>query len=289
MRSVLVLAWVWGAMTLAVARKTPQRALHHGRRSAAELAAWGRKHVISPHVDALAKRGRLFTRAYCQQAVCNPSRASMMTGLQPDTLRIWDLPTHLRDRRPEVITLPQHFKNHGYFTQGIGKLFPIGGRKLRRPKVWSVPKVMHFARHGDDKPVSPDPGQLPPNLSRNPIHRAVPDSAYFDGRIADLAIDALEQLKKKQQPFFWRGILEAAFAVQRAEEILGPLRSRKAAAARQSTTTHQRAGHRLSRCPRNASIFRRQTTNTRPTPRTTPRLLCHHQLYGCPYSACLPN
>ena len=170
-----------------------------------ELGCMGAKHVISPHVDALAKRGRLFTRAYCQQAVCNPSRASMMTGLRPDTLRIWDLPTHLRDRRPEVITLPQHFKNHGYFTQGIGKLFHNWRQEIEGdPKSWSVPQLMHFARHGDDKPVSPDPGQLPPNLSRNPKcdRRAVPDSAYFDGRIADLAIAALEQLKKKQQPFF---------------------------------------------------------------------------------------
>ena len=169
-----------------------------------ELGCMGAKHVISPHVDALAKRGRLFTRAYCQQAVCNPSRASMMSGLRPDTLRIWDLPTHLRDRRPEVITLPQHFKNHGYFTQGIGKLFHNWRQEIEGdPKSWSVPQVMHFARHGDDKPVSPDPGQLPPNLSRNPKcdRRAVP-GAYFDGRIADLAIDALGQLKKKQQPFF---------------------------------------------------------------------------------------
>ena len=83
----------------------------------------GNAEVRSPHLDALAKRGRLYTHAYCQQAVCNPSRASLMTGRRPDTLKIWDLPTHFRDRRPNVVTLPQHFMRHGYFAQNIGKIY----------------------------------------------------------------------------------------------------------------------------------------------------------------------
>ena len=175
--------------------------------------------------------------------------------------------------------MPQHFKNHGYFTQGIGKLFHNWRQEIEGdPKSWSVPQLMHFARHGDDKPVSPDPGQLPPNLSRNPKcdRRAVPDSAYFDGRIADLAIDVLEQLKKKHQPFFlgvgfWKPHLPF-----NAPKILGPYDPVPPPLAIHNNP--QRADM-LSRCPRNASIFRRQTTNIRPTPRTTPRLLCHHQLW----------
>ena len=74
-----------------------------------DLGCLGNQEVLTPHLDGLAKRGRLFTHAYCQQAVCNPSRASLMTSRRPDTLKIWDLPTHLRERMPDVVTLPQHF------------------------------------------------------------------------------------------------------------------------------------------------------------------------------------
>ena len=206
MRSVLGLLWIWGGMTLwAAPHDRPNVLFIMADDLRSELGCMGAKHVISPYLDALAARGRLFTRAYCQQAVCNPSRASMMTGLRPDTLRIWDLPTHLRDSRPEVITLPQHFKNHGYFTQGIGKLFHNWRQEIQGdPQSWSVPQVLHYATHGSDQPTLPEGDELPPNFSRNPKcdRRAVPDNAYFDGRIADLAIDALGQLKKKQQPFF---------------------------------------------------------------------------------------
>ena len=65
-----------------------------------ELGCYGAGHVISPNIDRLAKRGRMFEYAYCQQALCNPSRASMLTGLRPDSLGIWNLPTHLRQRHP---------------------------------------------------------------------------------------------------------------------------------------------------------------------------------------------
>ena len=168
-----------------------------------ELGCMGAAHVKSPHIDALAKRGRLFMRAYCQQAVCNPSRASMLTGLRPDTLRIWDLPTHLREQKPQVITLPQHFRNNGYFTQCIGKIFHNWRQEIQGdPKSWSVPQVMHYATHGSDKPKMKD--ELPPNLSKNPKcdMREVPDEAYFDGRIANLAVKTLGELEQKKKPFF---------------------------------------------------------------------------------------
>ena len=69
-----------------------------------ELACYGHPQVHSPNIDRLAARGTLFTRAYCQQAVCNPSRASLMTGLRPETLGVTDLPTHFRDQRPMAKT-----------------------------------------------------------------------------------------------------------------------------------------------------------------------------------------
>jgi iduronate 2-sulfatase len=168
-----------------------------------DLGCLDNKDVFSPNVDALAARGRLFTHAYCQQAVCNPSRASLMTGRRPDTLKIWDLPTHFRDTVPNVVTLPQHFKKNGYFTQNIGKIYHNWRQEIQGdPASWSVPAVMHFATHGSDKPQVK--GKLPPNFAsdRKCECRDVPDDAYFDGRIATLAIKALRQRKAAEQPFF---------------------------------------------------------------------------------------
>src|SRR6187200_149151 len=119
-----------------------------------DLGCYGNEQVKSPNVDRLAKRSVLFNRAYCQQAVCNPSRASLLTGRRPDTLRIWDLPTHFRSTMPDVVTLPQYFKQQGYFTQNIGKIFHNFRQAIQGdPDSWSVPAVMHFANHGEDKPV----------------------------------------------------------------------------------------------------------------------------------------
>ena len=168
-----------------------------------DLGCLGNKEVRSPNLDALAARGRLFTHAYCQQALCNPSRASLMTGRRPDTLEIWDLPTHFRDQMPNLVTLPQHFMKHGYFTQNIGKIYHNWRQELQGdPASWSVPAVMHFATHGSDKPHVE--GERPPNLARDPKCecRDVPDDAYFDGRITSLAIEALRERKAAGQPFF---------------------------------------------------------------------------------------
>ncbi len=169
-----------------------------------ELNCYGQRWIKSPHTDALAGHGTLFTRAYCQQAVCNPSRASMLTGLRPSTLGIWDLPTHFRQRMPDAVTLPQLFKQHGYFTQNIGKIFHNWRQddyKGDAPS-WSVPAVMHYNTHGADR--AKFAGKLPPDLADTPKceMRGVPDEAYFDGRIADRAVNALRNLSKQGKPWF---------------------------------------------------------------------------------------
>ncbi len=170
-----------------------------------ELGCYGNKHVRSPNIDQLASEGTLFRRAYCQQTVCNPSRASLLTGLRPDTLRVWDLPTHFRQNMPDAVTLPQHFLANGYHTQCIGKIFhnwrqdDWKGDRIS----WSVPSVLHYNSHSNDKPQVK--GELPPNFASGKGKtecRDVPDNAYFDGRVAAAAVSALGQLKEKQAPFF---------------------------------------------------------------------------------------
>ena len=167
-----------------------------------DLGCYGQHQIHSPNIDRLASKGTLFQKAYCQQAVCNPSRASLLTGRRPDSLQVWDLPTHFRENHPDIVTLPQLFKNNGYHSQCVGKIFHNWRQddfRGDRPS-WSVPSVMHYDRHGSDKAqVS---GKLPPNLSSVPRTeiRDVPDNAYFDGQIADLACDALKE--QDEQPFF---------------------------------------------------------------------------------------
>ena len=69
------------------------------------LGCYGDPVAVTPNLDRLADEGLLFERAYCQQAVCNPSRASLLTGLRPDSLEIWDLKSFYRDTRPDIVTL----------------------------------------------------------------------------------------------------------------------------------------------------------------------------------------
>lgn len=90
------------------------------------LGAYGDPYAITPNMDKLAGAGQAFEKAYCQYAVCAPSRASLLTGLRPDTTEVLDLTTHIRDVIPEVVTLPQHFGQQGYHVAGIGKLFHGG-------------------------------------------------------------------------------------------------------------------------------------------------------------------
>lgn len=101
-----------------------------------ELNCYGASHIKSPNIDLVAESGVLFTRTYCQQAVCNPSRTSVLTGYRPETIGVLDLETHFRENDPDVVTLPEHFKKHGYHTQAFSKVYHPG---LDDPRSWSVP------------------------------------------------------------------------------------------------------------------------------------------------------
>lgn len=86
------------------------------------LGCYGHPEMHTPNIDRLAERGTLFNRAYCQYPVCNPSRASILTGLRPETNGVEDNTTDFRVALPDVVSLPQHFKNHGYHSRSIGKV-----------------------------------------------------------------------------------------------------------------------------------------------------------------------
>ena len=100
-----------------------------------ELACYGQRLVRSRNMDRLAREGMRFNRAYCQVAICGPSRASLMTGLRPDSAGVVDNVTYFRDTVPNVVTLPQHFRRHGYETLYIGKIYH--GMMRDEEKSWS--------------------------------------------------------------------------------------------------------------------------------------------------------
>lgn len=112
-----------------------------------ELGCYGNAVIKTPNFDRLAARGMVFNRAYCQQAVCSPSRASIMTGKRPDATRVWDLETHFRVALPNVKTVGQYFKEHGYFSQGMGKIFHGGfDDEPTWSTPWMTPKAPTYAR-----------------------------------------------------------------------------------------------------------------------------------------------
>jgi arylsulfatase A-like enzyme len=180
-----------------------------------EFGAYGAKHVKSPNLDRLAARGVTFNHAYCQQAVCSPSRSSVLTGCRPDTTKVHDLVTHFRKALPDIVALPQLFKQNGYHTQGMGKIYHSGFDDVPS---WSAPStvpkgVLQYGSAEARKIVKDARESLTKEgkqaaeinrLARGPAFESADaqDSAYHDGALADMAIDALGKLKEKKEPFF---------------------------------------------------------------------------------------
>ncbi|MBP9224320.1 MAG: sulfatase [Verrucomicrobiales bacterium] len=195
------------------------------------LGCYGDEVAVTPHLDALAASGTTFLRAYCQQSVCNASRASLLTGRRPDSTKVYDLTTHFRKALPDVKTLPQQFREAGYQSLAVGKIYHGA-------------KGYAFGNGIDDEPSWSEPGWFPkPNFyhSREGIeiaekwfvdHRSTlaksypqlaepdatwkdaiirglpwessdtPDDEYADAQIAAKGIEHLRVLAESGEPFF---------------------------------------------------------------------------------------
>jgi len=197
-----------------------------------ELGCYGDERVISPNIDAIAAEGTVFLNNHCQQAVCGPSRASLLTGMYPDQIGIWGFDM-IRDRNPDIVTLPQHFRHHGYTTVNISKIFdyrtvdrgmdtiswswpyfPLGDDM----DIWYAeetgPVAAYFYQSEKVKKVFEEMKALAREEGGNPnqmTHRIikpaiecldVPDHAYKDGVFALKAMEDLDILAREGQPFF---------------------------------------------------------------------------------------
>lgn len=195
------------------------------------LGCYGDPLIKTPNIDKLARSGTVFLNNQCQQAVCGPTRASLMCGLRPDKTQVWDLKTRMRDRNPDILTLPQYLRANGYTTAGTGKIFDprCVDKKLDEPS-WSIPflrapKVIGTASFSP--PVlgayqSAGAHELLKELKEKGIKdfgeqqqymfehggwpvvesADVPDEAYTDGAIAGQGIRYLNELKQSGKPFF---------------------------------------------------------------------------------------
>ena len=167
-----------------------------------QLGCYGQQQIISPNIDRLAARGLLFERTYCQQAVCGPSRASLLSGCRPDTTKIYGLSTPLRKAMPNVLTLPEHFKNNGYETVSIGKVYHHPKDDLQG---WSTTPFQATGPWLGWRGYLTDQSKALARKSKKgsgPAFEAadVVDNAYPDGCNTDYALKELNQLKDK--PFF---------------------------------------------------------------------------------------
>ncbi|MBI2947835.1 MAG: sulfatase [Verrucomicrobia bacterium] len=179
---------------------------------APRLGCYGDPVVKSPNIDRLAARGVRFDRAYCQFPLCNPSRASFLTGLRPDTIRIYENATHLRETSPRVQTLGQTFMRAGYYVARIGKLYHYGVPAHIGTDSYDDFQSWHYRfnprgrdRDDEDKIISIQPNATGPGrfgATLSWLAAEGQDTDQTDGEGATHAVAMLEKLRKQNRPFF---------------------------------------------------------------------------------------
>lgn len=207
-RLLLAFAWLLGSLAHAASSAKPNVLFISVDDMNNELGAYGSKVVKSPNLDKLAARGVRFDRAYCQFPLCSPSRSSLMTGLRPDQIRVFDLQYHFRTERPDVVTLSQLFLNNGYYTARIGKIYHYGNPgQIGTDGLDDAPSWQERFN-----PAGVDKTKLEPQIINHTPSRGLGSSLSFladkehrdeehtDGMVASKAIELLE--RQKGAPFF---------------------------------------------------------------------------------------
>ncbi|XP_075429400.1 iduronate 2-sulfatase [Ascaphus truei] len=170
------------------------------------LGCYGDSVVKSPNIDQLASKSVLFTNAYAQQAVCAPSRVSFLTGRRPDTTRLFDFNSYWRQHAGNFSTMPQYFKEHGYVTMSVGKVFHPGissNHSDDYPYSWST-RAFHPSseKYENTKTCKGKAGDLHANLVCPVDVSEVPEGTLPDIQSTQEAIRLLQTVKRQDAPFF---------------------------------------------------------------------------------------
>lgn len=170
------------------------------------LGCYGDSVVKSPNIDQLASKSQVFLNTYAQQAVCAPSRTSMLTSRRPDTTRLYDFNSYWRTHSGNYTTLPQHFKSNGYFTMSVGKVFHPGiasNHSDDYPYSWSIP-AYHPAsfRFEKQKMCKGEDGKLHANLLCAVNVTEQPGGTLPDLESTDEAVRLLKSRANNDVPFF---------------------------------------------------------------------------------------
>jgi uncharacterized sulfatase len=172
------------------------------------LSCYGHPVVRTPNIDRIARRGVRFDRAYCQYSLCSPSRSSLMTGMAPDTTRVYDLQKHFRETLPDVVTLPQLFQKNGYFAARAGKIYhygvpgQIGTNGLDDPPSWNRVVNPNGVDHSKEEPLLTHLTPQRKGLGSTVAYYAspAPDEKHTDGMVADAIVQMMEE--HRSEPFF---------------------------------------------------------------------------------------
>ncbi len=172
------------------------------------LTCYGNQEVQTPNIDKLCSNSAVFTKAYAQYASCNPSRSSLLTGLLPEATGVIRNSQILRNEQPDIVTLPQNFRNQGYKTYGLGKVFHEfhdARTLLEDPMSWD------YEFHVQRDPLNVIEYHDPVNLDKRNITKRKriksiefyddPDESYDDGKIASKACSLLKS-HRDSEPFF---------------------------------------------------------------------------------------